>query len=104
MEKVIRNGKVAVLYSPSYGGGWSTWGIPDEFIFHPKLVELVEANQQKLITKELMTSLGLDERTAIYGAEDLTIEWVDEGEKFTIDEYDGSESVTLLSNIKYLTA
>ena len=104
MKKVVRNGKVAVLYSPSYGGGWSTWGIPDEFVFHPKLVELVEAKQQKLITRELMTSLGLDERTAIYGAEDLTIEWVDEGEKFTIDEYDGSESVTLLSNIKYLTA
>ena len=24
MEKVIRDGKVAVLYSPGYGAGWTT--------------------------------------------------------------------------------
>jgi hypothetical protein len=25
MEKVIRDGKVAVLYSPGYGAGWYSW-------------------------------------------------------------------------------
>ena len=25
MDKVIRDGKVAVLYSPGFGAGWSTW-------------------------------------------------------------------------------
>ena len=25
MEKIEKNGKVAVLYSSGYGAGWSTW-------------------------------------------------------------------------------
>lgn len=25
MDKIERDGKVAVLYSPGYGAGWSTW-------------------------------------------------------------------------------
>ena len=25
MNKLIRDGKVAVLISPEYGAGWSTW-------------------------------------------------------------------------------
>ena len=25
MNKVIRDGKVAVLYSPGYGAGWYSW-------------------------------------------------------------------------------
>ena len=25
MTKCIRDGKVAILYSPGYGAGWSTW-------------------------------------------------------------------------------
>ena len=28
MQKVIRDGKVAVLYSPGYGAGWYTWSVP----------------------------------------------------------------------------
>ena len=27
IEKVVRDGKVAVLVSPGYGAGWSTWNI-----------------------------------------------------------------------------
>lgn len=25
MDKVIRDGMVAVIYSPGYGAGWSSW-------------------------------------------------------------------------------
>ena len=42
MEKVIREGKVGVLVSPGWGGGFSTWGYPTEAIFDPTLIELVE--------------------------------------------------------------
>lgn len=95
MEKVIRDGKVAVLYSPGFGAGWYSWNEEyPQLLFHPKLVELVENNQQHLITEEFMKEvLGID----IYlgGAEQLKIQWVDQGDRFEIDEYDGSEDVRI---------
>lgn len=57
MQKVIRNGKVAVLYSPDYGAGWYTWHNKEELVFHPVLVELVEADKQEEITEELCQKL-----------------------------------------------
>lgn len=95
MEKVIRDGKVAVLYSPGFGAGWYSWNEEyPQLLFHPKLVELVENNQHHLITEEFIKEvLGID----IYpwGARQLQIQWVDQGSRFEIDEYDGSEGVKI---------
>ena len=56
MEKVIRDDKVAVLYSPGYGAGWSTWCSNDDLIetllFHPLIVKKVESGLEKEITSE----------------------------------------------------
>jgi len=42
MEKVIRDGKVAVLISQGWGAGWYSWHRDNqELLFHPKLVEMV---------------------------------------------------------------
>ena len=42
MEKVIRNGKVAVLVSNGYGAGWYTWNKAyPECLFDKKMVEAV---------------------------------------------------------------
>ena len=52
MTKSIRDGKVAILYSPGYGAGWSTWNRDKyrEFLLHDeKLVEMVETNQHSKI-------------------------------------------------------
>ena len=36
MNKLIKNGKVAVLYSPGFGAGWFTWNpTMPELIFEP---------------------------------------------------------------------
>lgn len=99
MEKVIRNGKVAVLYSPGFGAGWYTWNENKQLLFHPKLVELVERKNNTTITKEWCSeNLGVDD---VYcgGASNLTIEWITEGTAFKIDEYDGSEYITTLGDI-----
>jgi len=42
MNKVIRDGKVAVLISYGWGAGFYTWGAPLEAIFDPNLVVLIE--------------------------------------------------------------
>lgn len=112
MQKVIRDGQVAVLYSPSFGGGWYSWNKDHshakELLFHPTLVELVEQNRHDEITEELVCELfGLAERDAPYmgGArDDLRIEWIPEGTSFRIDEYDGAESVVLQDEDSWVVA
>jgi len=93
MEKVIRNGKVAVLFSPKFGAGWYTWNHNIEIVFNPKIVEMVEQGKQGDIDTEwIEENLGIK---GIYcgGAEDLQISWLPINTKFLIDEYDGSESI-----------
>lgn len=100
MEKVIRNGKVAVLISGGFGAGWYSWNSGQKaLLFHPKLVALVEQGKQSQIDEEWMENeLGLSD---IYcgGTKDLTIEWLPEGSAFTIEEYDGSESIRTLDDL-----
>ena len=99
MNKIIRNGKVAVLVSPGYGAGWYSWNNNQELLFHPKLVELVEQGRQKEIDEEwVKNNLGLED---VYcgGAKDLQIVWLKEGTAFIIEEYDGSESLRTLDDL-----
>ena len=105
MEKVIRDGKVAVLYSPSYGAGWYTWHGLKQLVFEPKIVELVEAGRQEEITKKWISeNLGLLEHRYYGGASDLEIRWVPVGKRFMINEYDGSESIILEEDLNLITA
>lgn len=102
MEKVIRNGEVAVLISPGYGAGWSTWNSGEDILlYHPKLVEMVESGNANKITSTWMKKhLGLKD---IYcgGAADLEIRWIPEGTSFTVEEYDGAESLRTKSDLSY---
>lgn len=105
MDKVIRDGKVAVIYSPGYGGGWYYDHGIKELVFHPKLVELIEQNRHKEITDKLIAEiLNRDEIHLGCNTYQLEIEWVDEGAVFRIHEYDGYETVVLQENHNWLTA
>ena len=101
MNKVIRDGKVAVLISYGYGGGFYTWGAPPEAIFDPKLVELVESEDFDGAEEYVENTYQ-----GVYrgGVEDLEVVWVDEGEEFIINEYDGNESIQLKSKTQWITA
>lgn len=95
MTKCIRDGLVAVLYSPGYGAGWSTWNDDKyrEFLLHDeKLVDMVEFNQQDKI-EEYVKSVYPDEYVCVNGADQLCVSWVLPGTQFRIEEYDGSESM-----------
>ena len=102
MEKVIKDGKVAILVSYGYGAGWSTWNNDSEvLIFSPKLIEMVESGKRGAIDKEwCKDNLGIDN---VYcgGAEDLEIVWLPIGTKFLIEEYDGSESLRTTYDLVY---
>lgn len=108
MDKVIRDGKVAVLVSLGYGAGWSTW-VSDEYretyLFHPKLVGMVEEGRQDEITSEwLEQELDMGEWSYAGGTEGLEIHWVPVGTKFYIDEYDGNETLLTFDDMTWITA
>jgi hypothetical protein len=99
MQKVIRDGKVAVLYSPGYGAGWYTWNTEHpECLFHPEIVAIVEAGgmNEDDITEVAHRLFG--EGFYAGGGDELKIEWIPQGEQFRVEEYDGSESITLRSD------
>ena len=104
MEKVIRDGKVAVLYSPGPGAGWSTWatnGIGKNLLFDPMIVNCIESDDKD----KLATYIAMrypDVYTG--GMEDLIIEWLPEGTLFRIHEYDGSESIEVKEEMDWVTA
>lgn len=105
MNKVIRDGKVAVLVSRGYGAGWSTWTDEVEtYLFHPKLVQMVEEERHSEITTEWMEQeLGLDV-SYTGGTDGLEIQWVPVGTKFVIHEYDGHESIRTIDDFYWVTA
>jgi hypothetical protein len=102
MDKVIVNGKVAVLYSPGFGSGWYTWNQEfPELIFSPAIVKLVE--QEKF--DELETYMELKYPEVFKGGMmDLEIEWVPVGTEFRINEYDGAESIEVKDELYWFTA
>lgn len=103
-EKYIKNGKVAVAYSPGYGAGWSTWEFDDELketlLFHPDIINMILSNKQSEIDKDWLVEHFGEKFKNVYcgGASNLSIKMLSIGTQFRIDEYDGSESVIELAN------
>jgi hypothetical protein len=103
MEKVIRDGFVAVLYSPGYGAGWYSWHMIPELIYDPVVVGMVESK----VSADLIVAYCHEKYDAdgyFGGAEDLVITWIAEGEKFVIEEYDGAESIKFKNDFDWITA
>jgi hypothetical protein len=99
MEKVIRDGKVAVLISQGYGAGWYTWHRDNqELLFSPKLVEMVEQNRKKEIDDQwILENLGIDMYAG--GSDGLEIHWLPIGTIFCIEEYDGFETIRTIEDL-----
>ena len=101
---ITQDGLVAVLVSPGFGAGWSTWAhdpdVKEALMFDSVLVELV-----------LHRGFDAAARYAEHkydafagGANDLTVHFVPPGTQFEITEYDGSERLRIISQCKFHTA
>jgi len=112
-KEIIRDGRVAILYSPSHGAGWFTWhGVP-ELLRDPEVVHLVECREKvpdedkayfnEQIEKYCEVTYGSDGKY-YGGADQLAIEWIELGDKFRITEYDGAESIEYLTSTLWLEA
>lgn len=109
---------VAVLWSPGFGAGWSTWNERD-MAFDKRVVEylinnavfirdedyvwetyaITELNTEKF--ENFLRLIGYKE-PIMGGVEDeLVLTWLPEGTKVRIEEYDGSESIIILNENTY---
>ena len=107
MEKVIKDGKVAVLISNDWGSGFHTFvnGAPLEAIFNPQLVELIEnKNYNEAMEFIKKTYPNAYPNFSAYDITGLCVEWVEEGREFYITEYDGLESIVFKDEVKWITA
>lgn len=97
-EKLIQDRHVAVLYSPGYGAGWSSWAhspeIAEFLLFDRRLIEAAKAEAtQEEVSEFLATIFGPDQYIHTGGWEQIASRWIPVGTRFWIKEYDGSESV-----------
>jgi len=86
MDKIIKDGKVAVAISYGFGAGWSTWSdvSPTDAEFNQLFIDKDLNGVRKLAKSKDFYDGGVDQ---------VEIIWVEEGALFKISDYDGSESI-----------
>lgn len=104
--KVVRFGKVAVIYSPQHGAGWYSWHGVLELVFDPGLVDLIERGADTTEIERHCISLFPEDANLPYfgGMDELVIAWIPTGSLFRINEYDGSESIVLQDDDDWIVA
>ena len=87
VEKLIRNGEVAVIVSPEYGAGWSSWN---------KEVNPMDKRYVELILQgNILEAKELAKKEGFYngGLDNAIIVWVPEGWLFYITDTEGAEEL-----------
>ena len=99
-------GQVAVIVSYGYGAGWSSEARSsedrEELIFDPTLAQMVIDNATIEEMKYYAASRWPNQYLG--GIRGLTVEWLDKGTLFIIDQYDGYESISYRDEIHWRTA
>lgn len=104
IEKFIKDGKVAVVYSPGFGAGWYTWNSSAENSEHLLFDKIIVEN---VLKDDIQAAYNRAEEICpdgYFGGQSLAVEWLPVGTKFRINEYDGCESVEIMDNIHWIEA
>ena len=101
MNKLVKDGKVAVLISPGFGAGWSTWNREQlDMLFDAGLADLVLKGDPEQILAYATVKWP---DAYLGGLEDLTVVWVEQGQLIKINEYDGRESIEYRDSDDWIT-
>ena len=98
-EKMVKDGKVAVLVSPGFGAGWYTWNTDHEgLLFDSEIVQAVLDGD-----REKAARIAEEKYEDCYtgGFLDLCVQWVNVGSQFEINQYDGSETLHIIGSREY---
>jgi len=100
MSKLIRDGKVAVIVSPGFGAGWSTWNreYPDMDTNAELAQCILEGGDRHAVAARLFPEAYTG------GLNKAEVEWLPEGTQYSIDEYDGAESIQTSDGTSWKTA
>lgn len=101
MNKLIKDGRVAVIVSPGFGAGWSTWG-EAESCFDGELAQAILDSKPHVEREGIAQKNWPGQYTG--GLAQCGIYWVPQGSAFEITEYDGSESLKVIGEQQYLIA
>lgn len=122
VEKIARDGKVAVLISPGYGAGWTTWNQDhkdvEQMLFDPDIVNAIleyeRADDKNWMWKQCLMKIKeianakYNQDPDVYycenGLRNVEVVWVDVGRKFIVTEYDGAESIQFCDEMNWITA
>lgn len=107
VERFYMGDKVAVIISPSFGGGWSTEYplILREFLcMDSVLVKALISESRELVNSIAEGCLkGWGEHFHSHNSP-LELRWVKRGTLFQITNYDGAETLTTLPEMEFLQA
>lgn len=105
MDKYIVKGRgVGVVYASGYGGGWGSNATSTEMM---EFVTMDKEIVQAVINgeNEKAHMIACKKFPSFYGDPDsLDVWFVSQGEDFRIEQYDGMETIILLSETDFLTA
>jgi hypothetical protein len=109
VDRLIRDDQVAVLYSPEFGAGWSTWCHEDlavrlSMTFDPQIADIVDQGGPDWRAKAEAIALVKYPDAYLGGLHDLQVKWLPVGTQFRVLEYDGNESVEISSEVEWITA
>lgn len=108
VEKLVRDGRVAVLYSPGFGAGWSTWASqPDcarAMLFDTQIADIVDRGEDGWRgAAEAIAEIKYPDEY-LGGLGDLQVAWLPVGTEFVVEEYDGSESIKIRNDVEWQVA
>ena len=94
-ERLVRDGRVAVLYSPGFGAGWSTWCHEDEnmrlaMTFDPQIADIVDQGRADWQERAEAIALIKYPDAFLGGLKDLRVRWLPVGTQFRVTDYDGT--------------
>ena len=101
MKMFKKDGFTAVLVSPGFGAGFSTWGKTEMAVDFDLIEAFIKEDRERFmyILEEkyegLIMSCTMD---------DLELEWIIEGTQFMIKEYDGNERIVKVDELNIITA
>ena len=91
-----------ILVSPAFGAGWSTWANEDqeEFMLRdPALIALAEAKAGVAAVDRLLAQRFGDDAPYTGGWDSIQVVELPDGTPFTVQEYDGYESLIQASSL-----
>lgn len=103
-KRYDEDGRVAVLISPGFGAGWSTWASDaneqEAALFDSRLVDAILKQMPIEEFCTFVSSLGYE--LYMGGADSLIVVWLEPGTRFEVEEYDGSESIRTFDDLCYV--